>query len=210
METPTSPRSLTVSSASRSHSGCVSHQGILLTPIPFVPWQSGLPSPRYNLTLKVKNQGQRYPSQHSIQFTHFLSVSHQVSLSTPIPFIQWQSGLPFLRCNLTLKVKGEGQRYPSQRSVQLTRFLSILHHGILSTPVNLVPWQLGLPFLRWLWKFKVKGQDQRYTSQCSIQLTHFRFVLHQLDMANRMFDWGKTHLKFCKKIYKIFFFQISP
>ena len=35
------------------------------------------PFPRYNLTLKI--QGQRYPSQRSIQFTHFCSVSHQAS-----------------------------------------------------------------------------------------------------------------------------------
>ena len=41
----------------------------------------GLP---YNLTLKIQgqsqgqSQGQRYPSQHSIQLTHFLFVSHQL------------------------------------------------------------------------------------------------------------------------------------
>ena len=90
-----SPRSLTVSSASKSHSGCLLHQGILLTPIPFVPWQSGLPFPRYNLTSTI--QGQRYPSQHGIQVTHFLSVSHQAILSTPVRSVPWQSGLPFLR-----------------------------------------------------------------------------------------------------------------
>ena len=82
---------------------------------------------------KVKGQGQRYPSQHSVQLTHFLSVSHQGVLSTPVPFIPWQSGLPFLRYNLTLKiqskvrVKGQGQRYPSQHSIQLTHFLFVSH-----------------------------------------------------------------------------------
>ena len=67
-------RSLSVSSASRSHSGWVLHQGILLTPVHFVSWQSGLPFQRYNLTLKIQGQrsGSRYPSQHSIQLTHFL------------------------------------------------------------------------------------------------------------------------------------------
>ena len=117
-----SPRSVTVSSASRSHSGCVSHQSILSIPIPLFHDNSPFPSPRYNLTLKI--QGQRYPSQRSIQLTHFLSVSHQGIPLTPVPFAPWQSGLPFLRIwPWKLKVKGEGQRYPSQRSIQLTHFL---------------------------------------------------------------------------------------
>ena len=107
-----SPRSLRVSSASRSHSGCLLHQGILLTPIPFIPWQSGLPFPRYNLTLKIQGQRSRskVPSQCSVQLTHFLSVSHQGILSTPVPFVPWQSGLPFLRYNLTLKIQGQSSR----------------------------------------------------------------------------------------------------
>ena len=44
--------------------------------------------------------------------------------------------------------KGKGQRYPSQRSVQLTYSLSVSHQGILSTPVPFVPWQSGHPFSR--------------------------------------------------------------
>ena len=82
------------------------------------PWQ-----------FKVKGQGQRYPSQRSIQMTHFLGVSHQGILSTPVPFVPWQTGLPFQRYNLTLKfkVKGQGQRYPSQRTIQLTHFLFVWH-----------------------------------------------------------------------------------
>ena len=55
-----SPRSLTVSSASRSHSGSVSHQGILSTPVPFVPRQSGLPEIQFdfnNSRSKVKVKG---------------------------------------------------------------------------------------------------------------------------------------------------------
>ena len=55
------PTSLVTLVPNRSHSGCVSYQGILSTPIPFVPWQSGLPCPRYNSTLKT--QGQRSKSK---------------------------------------------------------------------------------------------------------------------------------------------------
>ena len=62
-----SPWSLAVSSTSRSHSGCLLHRGILLTPIPFVPWQSGLPFPRYNLTLKIQGQRQRSKVPQSAQ-----------------------------------------------------------------------------------------------------------------------------------------------
>ena len=62
-----SPRLLTVSSASRSHSGCLLQQGILLTPISFIQWQSGIPFPRYNLTLKIQGQRQRSKVPQSAQ-----------------------------------------------------------------------------------------------------------------------------------------------
>ena len=65
-----STRSLTLSSSSRSHNGCVAHQGILSTLAPFDPWRSGLPFPKYNLTLKI--QGQRSRSKLP------LSAQHQV------------------------------------------------------------------------------------------------------------------------------------
>ena len=145
-----SPRSLTVSSASRSHSGCVLHQGILLTPIPFVhdnrashsrdtiwPWK-----------FKVKGKGQKYPSQRGVLLTYFLNVSHQGILSTPVPFIPWRSGLPFPRYNLTLTI--QGQRYPSQGSIQMTNFLSVSHQAILSTPVPFVQIQIQIQiYLLW-------------------------------------------------------------
>ena len=58
----------------------------------------------------------------------------------------------------------------------------------------------------WPWKVKVKGQGQRHPSQRSIQLTHFllfhfKRTDHSKDMANRMFDWWKIHLKFYAKIH---------
>ena len=113
-----SPQSLTVSSASKSHSGCLLHQGIQLTPIPFVPWQSGLPFPRYNLTLKFKVKVKGTPvsavSSWLISLVFHIRtsycVSHQNSLSTPVPFVPWQSGLPFPRYNLTLKIQGHRSR----------------------------------------------------------------------------------------------------
>ena len=104
-----SPGSLTISSASRSQSGCVLRQGILSTSVPFVPWQSGLPLSRYNLPwkFKVKGKGQSYPSQCSVELTHFLTVSHRGILSTPVPLVPWQS---ILRNNLTSKIQGQNSR----------------------------------------------------------------------------------------------------
>ena len=60
---------------------------------------------------KVKGQGQRHPNQCSVQLTHFLSVSHQGILSTPVPFAPWQSGLPLIQydqINSRSKVKVKG------------------------------------------------------------------------------------------------------
>ena len=108
-----SPQSLKVSSASMTHSGCHLHRGILLTPIPFVPWQSGLLFPRYNLTFKIqfslkfKGQCQNYPIQRSVLLTHFLSVSHQGILSTPVPSLTFWLPIPeiqFDHDNSRLKV----------------------------------------------------------------------------------------------------------
>ena len=104
-----SPGSLTVSSASRSQSGCVLHQGILSTPAlsfhdnqashsrdTILPWK-----------FKVKGKGQSYPSQCSVELTHFLTVSHRGILSTPVPLVPWQS-IP--RNNLTSKIQGQNSR----------------------------------------------------------------------------------------------------
>ena len=78
---------------------------------------------------KVKGQGQRYPSQRSVQLTHFLSVSHQGVLSTSIPFIPWQSGLPFPRYNLTSKI--QGQRSLSKVKVKGT-LVSVASNWLIS------------------------------------------------------------------------------
>ena len=145
-----------------THFLSVSHQGILSTPVLYVPWHSGLPFPRYNLTLTI--QGQRYPSQHSSQMTHFLSVSHHAILF----FFYLLPSLLFhdnrashswdTICPWKFKVKGQGQRYPSQSSVQLTHFLSVSHQGIISTPIPFVPWQSGLPFPGYNLTLKIQGQ----------------------------------------------------
>ena len=131
-----SPLSLTVSSASGSHSGCLLHQGILLTPISSVPWQSGLPFPRYHLTLKIQCQRQRskvsQSAQHPVDsFPYCFTSGHlidshpfrSVTIGPPIPEIQFD----LKNSRSKVKIKGQGQRYSGQRSIQLTHFLFVSH-----------------------------------------------------------------------------------
>ena len=103
------------------------------------------------------------------------------------------------------KVKGQGQRYPSEHMVQLTHFLSVSHQGILSTLVHFVPWRSGLPLKiqgqRSRSKVKVKGTLVSVVSSWLISfLFHINWSNHSQDMANRMFDLGKTDLKFYEEI----------
>ena len=100
------------------------------------------------------------------------------------------------------KVKGEGQRYPSQHCVQLPHFLCVSHQGIPSTPVPFVPWLSGLPFSRynltleiqgqrWKSKVKVKGTLVNVASKWLISfMFHINWTNHSYDMANRMFESG--------------------
>ena len=94
----------------------VSHQGILSTPS--VSFHDNRASHSWDTIwpwkCKVKGQGQRCPSRCSVLLTHFLTVSHQGIISTPVPIVPWQSGLPFPRYNLTLKFQGQGQRSRSK------------------------------------------------------------------------------------------------
>ena len=79
----------------------------LLSPLFHDIWGSHSWDTIWPWKFKVKGQGQRYPSQRSIQMTHFLSVSHLGILSTPVPFVPWQLGLPFPKYTLTLKIQGQ-------------------------------------------------------------------------------------------------------
>ena len=160
-----SPKSLPVSSALRSHSGCVLHQGILSTlSLSFHDNQASFSQDTiWTWKFKVKGKGKIYPSQHSVLLTHFLSVSHQGNLSTP-PLSFHDNRASYSRDTIwpwKFKVKRKGQIYPSQHSVLLTDYLSVSHQGILSTPVPFVPWQSGLPFLRYNLTLEIRGQRSR-------------------------------------------------
>ena len=136
-----SPRSLTVSSSSRSHSGCLFISGHPLDSYLFRSMTIGPPIPEMQFDLehwRSKTKVKSTASQRSVLLTHFLRVSHQGILSTSVPFVPWHCGLPFPRYNLTLTI--QGQSYPSQRSIQMTHLLSVSHQAILVTSVPFVPW----------------------------------------------------------------------
>ena len=130
----------------------LSHPG-LLTPIPFIPWQSGLPFLRYNLTLKIQGQRQRTKVPQSAQhpadsFPERFTSGHPIdscsfrsmTIGPPIPKIQFD----LKNSRSKVKVRGQGQGYPSQRSIQLTHFPFVSH-------------QLDQPFLRY-GKYNVRLQ----------------------------------------------------
>ena len=130
--------------------------------------------------LKVKGKGQRDPNQRSVLLTHFLNISHQGILSTPVPFVPWQSGLPFRDTIWPWKFKVTGTPI-SEASSWL---ISVVFHIRASYQLPSLSFHDNRASHSqdtiWPWKFKVKGQGQKYPSQCSTQLTHFLYS-HQLD-----------------------------
>ena len=120
-----SPRSPTVSSAPRSHSGCVLHQGILSTRVPFVPWQSGLTFPRQKLTLlensrsKVKVKG----TPVSAASTWLISLVFHIGASYRLPPLPFHDNRASDSRDTIwpwkIKVTGHGQRSGSKVSLSI-------------------------------------------------------------------------------------------
>ena len=185
----TSRRSLTVSSASRSHSGCVLHQGMhainsrpfhsitILPPVPEI--QFDLENSRSKV--KVKGTPVSTASFWLISLVFHIRASYQL-LSPPFQDNQAShSEIKFDLENSRSKVKVKGTPV-SAASIWL---ISLVFH--IRTSYRLP----SLSFhdnpashswdIIWPWKFKVKGQGQRYLSQSRMQLTHFLFISHQSD-----------------------------
>ena len=138
--TPTfkSSQSLAVTSASKSHNGCVSHQA--MHAIDSRPFHSMTIRPliteiQFDLeNSRSKVKGQRYPSQRNV---FHIRASYQL----PSPWFH-DNRASYSRDTIwpwKFNVKGQGQRYPRQRSVHLTYLLCISDQGILSTPVPFAP-----------------------------------------------------------------------
>ena len=178
-----SPRSLTVFSASRSHSGCVSHQSTLSTLIPFVPWQSCLPLPRYNLTLKIQGQGSRSKVPQSAQrpaasFPQCFTSGHLIdsrlfrsmTIGPPIPKIK------FDRKNSRSKFKVKG----TPVSAAFSWLISFVFHIRASYRLcSLLFMTIGPPIPKMQFdlensrsRVKVKGIPVSPASSCLISLVY--------------------------------------
>ena len=103
-----SPWSLTVSSASRSHRSCVSHQGILSTMS--LSFQDSQASHSKDIIwpwkFKVKGNTVSAASSWLISLVFNIMASYRL----PSHSIPWQSGIPFLRYNLALRIQGQNSR----------------------------------------------------------------------------------------------------
>ena len=115
-ETPTSQVNppVKISSPSGSHSGCVLHQGILTTPVPFVPWQSSLPFLRYNWPWKFKVKGTPVRAASS----WFISIVFHIRASYQLPSLSFHDNRASHSQDTIwprkFKVKGQGQRSRSK------------------------------------------------------------------------------------------------
>ena len=137
-----SSRSLTISSSSRSHGGCVLHQAMnAIDSCPFHSMTIRPPIPKIQFDLensrskvKVKGTPVSAASFWLISLVFHIRASYRLS---SLSFYDNQAS--HSRDTIwpwKFKVKGQGKRYPSQRSIQLTHFLFMSH-------------QLDQPFLRY-------------------------------------------------------------
>ena len=180
-----SPRSLTVSSTSRSHSGCISHQGMhAIDSHPFHPMTILPPIPKIQFDLENSR------SKVKVKDTPVSAASFWlISLVFHIRVSYWLLSLSFHDNRAS---HSRDTIWPSKFKVRGTPvsaasslLISVVFH------IRASYWLLSLSFhdnrashsrdTIWPWKFKVKGEGQRYPRQRSIQMTHFLFISLQLD-----------------------------
>ena len=183
-----SPRSVIVSSASRSQwLGFTS--GHPIDSRPFCSMTIGHTIPETQIwpwKFKVKRQCQRYNSQHSVQLTHFLSVSHQGILSTPFRSMTIGPPIPEIQFDLEnpgSKVKVNGTTFSAASSwlISLTfhirasyRLLSLSFHDI-GPPITEIQFDLKISRSKSMSKVKIKGT---LVSQASSWLISLLFHIY--------------------------------
>ena len=122
-----------------------------------------------NLTMEIKGQGHGWGHSSNSQCGSSI-------LSTHIPFVPCQSGIPFQSYdffeNLTLKIKGQGHGWGHSSKSQCGS-------NILSIHIPFIPCQLALPFRYsifkiWPWKSRVKV---KWPWCCTIGKTPVRIIL---------------------------------
>ena len=145
-----------------------------------------------NLTLKMKGQGHGWG--HSLK-----SQCRSNILSTHIPFVPCQSGIPFLSYDFfkvwPWKIKGEGHGWGGHWKSQCGS-------SILSTHIPFVPCQSALPFLRysifkvWPWKSRVKVMGEVTVQSHNVGLTSYRLTSLSFHVNRPSHSWDTAFSKF--------------
>ena len=158
-----------------SKSQCESN--ILVTHIPFIPCQSGIPLLSYDF-IKI------WPWNSRVKVMNEVTVqSHNVGVTSSHPFCSMSIGPPIPEIqrfqNLTLKINGQGHGWGHSLKSQCGS-------NILLTRIPFVPCQSGIPFLsydffkilQWKSKVKVMGEVtvQSHNVSLNILSTHIPFV----------------------------------
>ena len=140
-----------------------------------------------SLTLKIKGQGHGWG--HSSKSQCWSSI-----LSTNIPFVPCQSGLPFLRYSI-FKI------WPWKSRVKVMGEVTVDIHNVGLTSYWLIPFvpcQSALPFLdSWysifnIWPWKIKGQGQMTLMLHNYRLRQFHRTWNGIDPSNGFKDMGSA------------------
>ena len=129
---------------------------ILLTHIPFIPWQSGIPLLSYDVFIKLtlKSKGQGHGWGHSLK-----SQCGSNILSTHFPFVLCQSGIPFLSYDL-FKI------WPWKSRVKVMGEVTVQSHnvGLTSYRLTSLSFHVNRPSNSWdttFSKFDLENQGSR-------------------------------------------------
>ena len=155
------------------------------TPIPDTirPWK-----------FKVKGQGQKYPPVSAVSSRLVSLVSHQAILSTPAPFVPWQSGLPFPRYNLTVKIKVKDTPVSAASSWLISSVFYIrASYRLLSLSFHDNRASLFRDTI-WPWKFKVSVVSSWIISSCFTSFAPTIPKICQIECSTRETDF-KFHEK---------------
>ena len=145
-----------------------------------------------NLTLKIKGQGHRWG--HSSKSLCGCNI-----LSTYIPFLPRQSGIPFLSYDF-LKIWPWKSRVKAMGEVTLQR--SQCGSNILSTHIPFVSCQSGIPFLSlgfykiWPWKLRVKVMGEVTLQSQNGGLISYRLTFLSLHVNRPSHSWDTAFSKF--------------
>ena len=176
-----------------SKSQCESN--ILLTHIPIIPCQSGIPLLSYDFSKiwpsksRVKVMGEVTVQSHNVGVTFYPLTS--LSFHVNRPSHSWDTAFQ----NLTLKIKGQGHGWGHSLKSQCGS-------NILSTHIPFIPCQSGIPLLGydffkiWPWKSRVKVMGEVTVQSHNVGLTSYRLTSLSFHVNLASHCWVTTFSKF--------------